>query len=529
MRKHFNIAGPCRPGEHYMLSPRLRLEGIRRLIDDKAYFVVHSPRQTGKTTGLAALAEELTAEGHFAAVLASCKPASDCGDDVERGIATIIEWVHLEASEQLAEDQLPVSVTEVAQVAANARLGKFLSLWSARCPRPVVLFLDEVDSLRDGTLLSVLSQLHAGYRRRPRRAPWSLALIGVRDVRDYKIRRRDDGDRAGTSSPFNIKTASLRLRDFTADEVAELYAQHTRETGQQFTAAATAWAFELTRGQPWLVNALARQAVEVEAPDPATSIDEGHVAAAKETLILRRDTHVDSLIDLLREDRVRRVLQPILMGDYVSWSALDDDVSLLVDLGLIVTGPGGYRVANPIYREIVPRALTALLEPDLPIERASYRAADGRLLFDKLLDRFVDFWRENAEHFLDKQPYSEAAAQLIFMAWLHRIVNGRQPAGVAVIEREYAVGTGRIDLLVRWPLPSGEQERFAIELKVWRDRYADPLDDGLRQLEAYLARFDLETGTLLLFNQRTDAKPLPDRISRERTEHAGRRIDVLRL
>ena len=156
-------------------------------------------------------------------------------------------------------------------------------------------------------------------------------------------------------------------------------------------------------------------------------------------------------------------------------------------------------------------------------------AADGRLRFAKLLDGFVDFWRENAEHFLDKQPYSEAAAQLIFMAWLHRVVNGRQAAGVAAIEREYAVGTGRIDLLVRWPLPNGGHERFAVELKAWRDRYGDPLDDGLRQLAAYLARLDLDAGTLLLFDRRTGAQPVPDRIGRKRREHGGRRIDVVRL
>lgn len=213
----------------------------------------------------------------------------------------------------------------------------------------------------------------------------------------------------------------------------------------------------------------------------------------------------------------------------MSWSALDDDVSLLVDLGLIVTGPGGYRVANPIYREIVPRALTALLEPDLPIERASYRAADGRLLFDKLLDRFVDFWRENAEHFLDKQPYSEAAAQLIFMAWLQRVVNGGTAAGVASIEREYAVGSGRVDVVVRWPLPDGAVERFAFELKVWHDERDDPLEAGLEQLTDYLARLALTEGTLLLFDRRRDAPRLPERVSREERHHRGSRIVVLRL
>ena len=528
MSKYFNIAGPCRQGEHYMLSPGLRLEAIRPLVDKKAYFVVHAPRQTGKTTGLRALAAELTGEGRYAAVLASCKRASSYGDDVEGGITTIVESLALHASTQLAETLRPGSPSDVREFRAGTRLSMYLDLWCQRCPLPVVLFLDEIDSLRDGTLQSLLDQLHAGYAERPEHAPWSVSLIGVRDVRDYKIHR--DGHReVGTSSPFNIKTASLRMRDFTADEVADLYAQHTEETGQPITDAAKAHAFELTRGQPWLVNALASETVEVEAPERKVAIDTHHIDAAKETLIMRRDTHVDSLIDRLREPRVKRVLQPILAGQYVSWSALDDDVAFLLDLGLIATGPAGYAIANPMYVEIIPRALTSVLEADLPIERASYIGADGRLLFDELLEGFIDFWRENAEHFLDKQPYAEAAAQLIRMAWLQRIVNGRSAAGVATIEREYAVGRGRIDLLVRWPLAGGDQERFALELKVWRDKRADPEDDGLRQLSAYLARFHLDEGTLILFDQRTTAKPLPGRISRQYKQRDGRRIEVVRL
>jgi len=135
---------------------------------------------------------------------------------------------------------------------------------------------------------------------------------------------------------------------------------------------------------------------------------------------------------------------------------------------------------------------------------------------------------------LRRQPYSEAAAQLVFMAWLHRVVNGgaeleTRPAGVAAIDREYAVGSGRIDLLVRWPLPEGGVERYAAELKVRREGADDPLDEGLEQLGTYLDRLDLDAGTLVLFDQRREAPPIADRCSRQEQEHGGRRIVVLRL
>lgn len=101
------------------------------------------------------------------------------------------------------------------------------------------------------------------------------------------------------SSPFNIKAESITMRDFAAQEVAELFQQHTDETEQVFSQDAVDLVFELTDGQPWLVNALARQLVEVLAPEPTTTITMMLVQQAKEILLKRRDTHLDSLAERL--------------------------------------------------------------------------------------------------------------------------------------------------------------------------------------------------------------------------------------
>ena len=511
-----------------MLPPERRLEEIRPLIEQEAFFVVHAPRQSGKTTSFLALARTLTREGVYAAVHVSCKPAASGGQDAGRGISAVVRATFEEARQQLPPGLQPEQGPEEFQtIEAELRLRIFLSRWCAVCPRPVVLFLDEFDAMTDTTLQSVLDQLHSGYTARPAPFPHSLALIGLRDVRDYQV--GPEGHRLGTSSPFNIKLESLRLRDFTATEIGELYAQHEAETGQAFTPEAVAMAYELTRGQPWLVNALARQVVNEES-DRSVEIGPRQIANAKERLILRRDTHIDSLIERLREPRVRRVIEPILAGRFLPPDALSDDLQFVQDLGLITRGSQGLEIANPVYREVIPRALASLSEEDLPVVRAPYIGADGRLLFEKILEGFAAFWRLNAEHFLIRQPYSEAAAQLIFMAWLQRIVNGGSPAGVAAIDREYAVGSGRIDICVRWPLASGVFETFVVELKVWRDeREPDPLQEGLSQLAAYLERLGQTAGTLLLFDRRPQARPLPERVGRSEMTHQGRRIAVWRL
>jgi type II secretory pathway predicted ATPase ExeA len=505
-----------------MLPPQRRLPDLEDLIGQKLYFVVHAPRQTGKTTIFRALARTLAAGRRYAAVHASCEAGAVAGGDVEGGISAVLRSIERQA-QILPEDARPEPVETVAAVHPNSRLVTYLTRWCERSRRPVVLFLDEIDALLDDTLLSVLRQLREGYPDRPERFPQSMALVGLRDVRDYRTRARPDADNLGTSSPFNIKVESLTLPDFTAEEVAELYEQHTGETGQVFAAEATALAWELTRGQPWLVNALARQAVTRLATDRSRPVTAEIVERAKEELILRRDTHLDSLVHRLREPRVQRVIEPILAGELLPPDVLNDDVQFVKDLGLVTAGPAGLEVANPIYREVIPRALTWVLEQSLPVAQASYVAADGSLDYDRLLADFRGFWCRHAEFFLSRQPYSEAAAQLIFMAYLQRVVNGG-----GFIDREYGVGNGRIDLCVRWPRPAGV-DRWAIELKVWRDGAADPLPDGLRQLGAYLERLGLERGTLVVFDDRSEAAPVPERCSVEEMDHHGRRMTVLRL
>ena len=523
MTKFFNTAGPCRADEHYMLPPERRLSEVRPLIERKAFFVVHAPRQTGKTTSLLSLARSLTQEGRYAALHVSCKPAAR-SDDSDRGIETLLQAIRDEAQFQLPNTLVPQIEEGSSNIVAEFRLRHVLSQWSESCPRPVVLFLDEFDALSGKTLLSVLDQLHSGYTARPAPFPHSVALIGLRDVRDYRV---GNDERLGTSSPFNIKLGSLRLRDFTPDEVKELYIQHEEETGQAFTEDAIERAFELTLGQPWLVNALASQAISEEALE-GTEVTAEHIESAKEALILRRDTHIDSLIDRLREKRVRRVIEPIVAGHLPTDDVLDDDVQFVKDLGLVRKGAMGLEIANPIYHEVVPRALSSVTEDFIPVARDPYISSDGRLLFSKMIEGFALFWRQHAEHFLKRQPYSEAAAQLVFMAYLQHIVNGGSPAGPATIDREYAVGSGRIDLCIRWPLASNRSERFAIELKVWRKGSSDPRDVGIEQLCGYLTRLDLESGTLIIFDQR-DSSITPEPSGPETIEKDGRRVDIWRL
>lgn len=341
-----------------MLPAERRLPEVRRLIEQKQYFVVHAARQSGKTTTFQSLAESLAGEERYAVLLTTCEAAQASQSDLDRGMGALLGTLAQDAAISLPAELRPPPADPSLE--ADIRLRDLLIRWASDCPRPIVLFLDEIDSLRDEMLLSVLRQLRSGYSRRPRHFPQSVALIGLRDVRDYKIRARSAAldDTLGTASPFNIKVESLTLQNFTAEQVADLYAQHTRDTGQVFEEGACRLAWELTAGQPWLVNALARQAVETLAPDPARPVGPAVIEEAKNRLILRRDTHLDSLVERLREPRVQRILEPLIAGELLGSDVLDDDLRFVQDLGMVVTTPAGVEIANPIYREILPWALS---------------------------------------------------------------------------------------------------------------------------------------------------------------------------
>jgi len=477
MKKWFNTAGPCKADIHYMLPTGDRLPEIERLIAQENYFVIHAPRQVGKTTAMLTLAQELTASGQYTAVMLSLEVGAVFSHDPDLAEKAILdEW------KDSARFRLPPELQPPAWTVGESgrQIGSFLSTWAQESSRPLVVFLDEIDALSDETLISVLRQIRSGFPNRPIGFPQSVGLIGMRDVRDYKV-ASGGSDRLNTSSPFNIKVRSFTLSNFTLKDVGNLYQQHTEATGQIFTDEAIALAFHLTQGQPWLVNAIAKEITEYIAEDPMLPITPELVNQAKEILIKRQDTHLDSLAERLREDRVRVIIQPILSGQELV-NMPEDDLRFVLDLGLCSRDSrGGIQIANPIYREIIPKVLASITIASLTSIAPTWLDNDGNLNAQALLDSFILFWRQHGEPLFGSTPYPEIAPHIVLMAFLHRVVNGG-----GTLEREYAIGSGKMDICLRYG-----KLTLAMELKVWRDGRPDPLKEGLPQLDKYLSGLSL--------------------------------------
>lgn len=520
--KQFNTTGAIKPDIHYSVPPleRINTKEILELIDAERYFILHAPRQTGKTSCLLALADLLNQTGQYRAVYANVEAAQAARENVETGMRTILGAIAAQA-QLMRKDDLPYDRMQalLAQFGGGQALYQLLFEWSQADPLPLVLMLDEVDALIGDTLISLLRQLRGGYQNRPQAFPQSVILCGVRDVRDYRIHSSATKEIITGGSAFNIKAESLRLGDFTPAEVERLYGQHTAETGQVFADDIFPLVWDWTAGQPWLVNALAHQATwnMKEMRDRTIPVTIAVMRTAKEQLIQRRDTHVDQLYDKLTEERVRRVIEPMLTGsDLASDISMENEVRYVMDLGLIRHSADGLIISNEIYREIIPRELNAISQLNLEASQkpAWYVLPDGRLDMHKLLTAFQQFFRENAEHWLERYAYKEAGPHLLLQSFLHRIVNGG-----GRIEREYALGSKRTDLFVLWNCPNSSEggvQRIVLELKLGSANTPGILNKGLAQTAEYMDKCAAGEGHLVCFDR--DSKKSWDEKIFTRTE-----------
>lgn len=528
--RFFNTAGPIKADIHYNVDPlkRIDLEEIMGLIQQQKYFILHAPRQTGKTSCLLALRDYLNAQGDYIAVYANVEAGQAARNDVGEVVKGVCQRIANELRLVLG-DRLPNEVYKrVAEESSYSELlTNFLSQLSAELSRPLVLFIDEIDALVGDSLVSVLRQIRSGYAGRPQYFPISIVLCGVRDVRDYRIVLSNQDIITGGSA-FNIKAKSLRLGNFSKEEIHELYMQHTAATGQVFDEACFPMIWEATEGQPWLVNALGYEVTKEmkENRDRSIRIIPEMIYRAQERIIYRRDTHIDILIDKLREERVRNVIAPILANEdgEVEQHLKEDDIQYVIDLGLIVRGKP-LRIANAIYKEIIPRELTWARQQTLIQQSAWYMNPDNSINMEKLLIDFQQFFRENADSWIERFDYKESGPQLLLQAFLQRVVNGG-----GYIDREYGLGRGRTDLLITKPLTEqygGPFQRIVLELKILRSNIEQTIQKGLEQTSDYMDKCGgtINEGHFILFDRRPN-RSWDEKIWHRMKEYKGRKIMV---
>jgi len=503
--RFFNTTGPCNPSEHYMLPPEDRLVGaqLHRYISDKLYWVLHAPRQTGKTTFLQSWMRQINNKGEAVACyvsVESCRRVSE----PERSMPAICESIREYAF------RFNIPVPEITTTAILNLLNNILGNWAKLvAPKPLVVLFDEVDVLIDETMLSFLSQLRAGFASRGIGTfPVSIVLVGMRDLKDYIIASKG-GIEPNPGSPFNIKEDSAQLSNFSKDDVAHLFAQRTSENGQQITREALDYVYEQSNGHPWIVNSLLKRAtMRVLHEDSIETVAVHHIVQAREQMIEARETHFLSLGERLRDPRIRRVIDSVISGEFnPDLGRTNHDVMLAIDLGLVQwTSETGLTISNPIYSEILTRHLNSGYHDIMPSPTTwQWQKPDGGMDMDKLLKEFQKFWRRHADKWEEKAEYTEAFPHLLLMAFLQRVINGG-----GTIDRDCGAGRGRMDLFINF-----RGESFIIEIKMLRDYDSQKTieDEGLEQLQKYRDKFGIKTPVyLIIFDRRAKKQTWDERI-----------------
>ena len=495
----FNTTGPCNPERHYMLLPEERLVGaqLSRYLKDELYWVLHAPRQTGKTTFLQSWMREINVGNEQIACYVTVEACQGIME-AERAIPAICNSIRRAA--EINNMPVPETIDDPLS-ALNYTLGD----WAQKvAPKQLIVLFDEVDVLVGETMISFLRQLRGGFATRGiGKFPTSIALVGMRDLKDY-ITKAKDGVAPNPGSPFNIKEDSARLTNFSENDITRLFALRTLETGQQITPEALKYVYEQSNGQPWIVNSLFKRAtLRILNEESSETVTMEHVREAREQMVMARETHLDALAYRLEDERVRWMIERLMTGEPDASLAEGEAFRLCLDLGLVTIKDGVPIIANPIYREVIARELTYSTQLAIPKPEWKWQKDDGSLDMDALMREFQSFWMEHSKIWEPRSRYTEAFPHLLLMAFLQRVTNGG-----GYIEREYGAGRGRMDLALNF-----NRQWYIIEIKLIHDYQTPELvrSRGIQQIQRYIDTFPYPaiSAFLVIFDRREVSKDLP--------------------
>jgi hypothetical protein len=113
---------------------------------------------------------------------------------------------------------------------------------------------------------------------------------------------------------------------------------------------------------------------------------------------------------------------------------------------------------------------------------------------------------------------------LLMQAFLQRVINGG-----GRINREYALGRKRTDLIIEWPTSEqgfyGNVQRIVIELKILYGDLAKCIEKGLEQTAGYADTLGASQAHLVIFN-RTPKIDWQDKIWQHQEKYHKRIIGV---
>ncbi len=513
----FNTAGPVNPNDHYCVDflDRPETKDILKLIDQKKYFLIHAPKQSGKTSLLLALSRHLNKEGKVKALYINVEPSALYQEDTTECFKSIFAELASRARDYLNDpypEEIAFNILETK--GPGFALNELLTLWAKRSNKPIVLLFDEVDTLKGDALISFLKQLRSGFDKRPDFFPQSIVLCGVQDIRHKVIKIVDDNPLTG-GDVFNIEARSIRLGNLSRDDIYKLMESFKKDMNIKISSDTAKRIYEKTKGQPWLVNAIAFEIGEEMVPRKSlTKITPKDIDEAVENITQRQEIHLNSLTDRLKEDRVRRIITPILIGSEFSKEVAENDLRYLKELGILSEGDD-IEISNPIYKEIIPRSLIQSTKLLIRYELNSFIDEEGSLDLEKAMSSFQKFYSNHAKVWNSRFLYKEAGRHLFLQAFLQRIADGG-----GRLERHYGLGRNQVSLSLSWPFESAWKKYLVSSRYVFAKR---SLQEGLYFILKEMDEQDIVEGFLILFY------PLHMEITNQKQFYQLKKVDEKRV
>ena len=477
----FNTSGPCDPAQHYtLMRERLVAQG-EDLVAGGRFFTIFAPRQAGKTTYFQLLFRRLAQQGYTPVwvSLEGLKHAT-----VEKFYKVLGHDLQREV--KLSGGNATVTLTDPID------LQFYLEQIKPQI-KPLVLVIDEFESVPEVVLSDLLHTFRKIYHRKEYYALHSLLLVGVSTLAELVV---------SSSSPFNI-VDQLQIPYFTFAEVQELIDQHVQETGQVFTPEVIQAIYNNTQGQPGLVNGLCQYLVDVMTPDRTQPVMMAALyPTLKHFLTERFDKNILNVVQKARTKKAFMV--KLLFGEAaIPFTVNDPDIAYLYANGVVDNVDGYVQLPAPLYS----KALITAFRPHSNGETQEYVAVndtfrdyvttDG-LNLHAILQRYREYVQRRGFHAFDTEQLKEAAWHYSLDGFINFFI--QQLGGDTLVE--VPSGRGRTDILILY-----RDHRYIIETKVFLSQ--TQYQHGKQQLADYLTTEGLQEGFYVVFSQKhTAADPL---------------------
>ena len=494
IKKKFNTTGVCRPTKHYMADVSTKLAQTLNMVELGEYFVINRPRQYGKTTILHALADILRKSGEYIVFSISFEGISDTSFEREE----IFSPNFVRYLAKSIRPYSPETTKELLDIAPSVKnldeLSDFITYFSEKTDKKVVLFIDEVDKSSNNQLfVSFLGMLRNKYLVQDDIKTFhAVVLAGLYDVKTLKLKLRPD-DEQKLNSPWNIAADFNVDMNLFPSEIKPMLDEYVMDTAITMD---TQWVaerlFYYTSGYPFLVSKLCKTIDEQILPSKAEKTWAfNDIEEAVGRLLKENNTNFDSLIKSLENNRALYdfVYRIIIDGEIVFYNSYEPIILMGIMHGIFKAN-GQIKIHNRVYEQQLYNYMTA--KTMVAMKSSAYNYAGHFTIEDNMLDMpavLLKFQQFMKEEFNEKdKTFLEKQGRLIFLSFLAPILNGKGQTFKEVQISEEK----RLDIVATY-----FQHKYIIELKRW---YGEEYHQkGIAQLTDYLDAQGVQKGFLVIF------------------------------